>query len=220
MPAVDVVSFENAYRDIGRQLGVGGINDDDADVKSLIKKALSKTLGCWLLIVDNADDTELVLARVGCAKYFPFGRRGSILFTTRNHKVAAGLCITPQNLLTVAEIDETEAIQLFKQVTGSGASENGSIRGLVRLLAYLPLAVRQASAYINKTRMSATTYLNLCESSNDTLIKLLSKDFGDRGRYENIKNPVATTWLISFQDNPLTTQYLRFICFLAEKEIP
>ena len=56
------------------------------------------------------------------------------------------------------------------------------------------------------------------------MIGLLSKDFEDRTRYKSTQNPVATTWLISFRhisrDNLLAAQYLRFMSFLAEKEIP
>ncbi|GFF32215.1 hypothetical protein IFM61606_02474 [Aspergillus udagawae] len=53
---------------------------------------------------------------------------------------------------------------------------------------------------------------------------MLSKDFEDRGRYKGIRNPVATTWLISFKqisrDSPVVARHLKFICFLAEKQIP
>jgi hypothetical protein len=37
------------------------------------------------------------------------------------------------------------------------------------------------------------------EESSDNVIKLLSKDFEDIRRYPGMKNPVATTWLISFE---------------------
>ncbi len=60
-------------------------------------------------------------------------------------------------------------------------------------------------------------------SSDNILIKLLSKDFEDRGRYKGVGNPVATTWLISFKHisrNPLAARYLRFMSFFAEKDIP
>lgn len=35
VPALDAISFLNAYRNIGQLLDVGGINDDKADVKGL-----------------------------------------------------------------------------------------------------------------------------------------------------------------------------------------
>jgi hypothetical protein len=55
------------------------------------------------------------------------------------------------------------------------------------------------------------------------LTKLLSNDFEDRGRYKGITNAVATTWLILFEhisrDSQLAAEYLKFMCFLAEKDI-
>src|SRR5947209_8654614 len=60
VPAVDATSFENAYREIGRELNIEGIDEDKADVKFLVKDALCHAAGKWLMIVDNADDTELL----------------------------------------------------------------------------------------------------------------------------------------------------------------
>ena len=36
-----MASFDNAYRDIGRQLEIPGVEDDKADVKRLVKTRLS-----------------------------------------------------------------------------------------------------------------------------------------------------------------------------------
>ncbi|KAG4427011.1 hypothetical protein IFR05_017506, partial [Cadophora sp. M221] len=48
--------------------------------------------------------------------------------------------------------------------------------------------------------------------------------FEDHGRYRNVKNPVAITWLISFQQirrrDPLAADYLSFICCINPKDIP
>ncbi len=64
VPAVDTASFENAYREIGRQLKIRGTDDDRADVKSLVKATLNHDFtGRWLMIVDNADDVELLFSQ-------------------------------------------------------------------------------------------------------------------------------------------------------------
>ncbi|KAK4221858.1 hypothetical protein QBC38DRAFT_520909 [Podospora fimiseda] len=87
-----------------------------------------------------------------------------------------------------------------------------------------PSSNTQASAYMAKKQISTTEYLELCKSSDEDMIELLSKEFEDRHRYKNIQNAVATTWLISFQQildyDPLAADYLRFMCFLAGKDIP
>ncbi|KAF2185423.1 hypothetical protein K469DRAFT_687786 [Zopfia rhizophila CBS 207.26] len=68
----------------------------------------------------------------------------------------------------------------------------------VEVLTYLPLAIVQAAAYINKNVISLADYLSLLAEQEQDVINLLSKEFKDDGRYRNIKNLVATTWLISF----------------------
>ncbi|KAK3325599.1 hypothetical protein B0H66DRAFT_529625 [Apodospora peruviana] len=159
-----------AYREIGRQLNVEGIDDEQPDVKLLVKAALEhKSVNKWLLVVDNADDLDLMLGSgestttggsPPLASYLPFSHKASILFTTRNHEVG----------------------------------------------------------------ISMSQYLEFCQSSDRDMVNLLSRDFEDRYRYNEIQNPVATTWLISFRHilahDPLAADYLRFLCLFAEKDIP
>ena len=227
VPAVDATSFENAFRAIARRLNVKGVEDDKADVKALVKDALSQDgVGSWLLIIDNADDVELLFGAEGAdlLDYLPFNLNGSILLTTRNHEVVTKLDVPSQGTITPAEMTRAEAIKLLEKNVKESQRDAPSTTSLLDFLADLPLAIKQASAYMAKTGMSASKYLDYCQSSDRTLIKLLSKDFEDRGRYKTIRNPIATTWLISFEqvsrDNQLAASYLRFMCFLAEKDIP
>ena len=223
---MDGTSFENACRTIGQQLRVQGIDEEKADVKALVKTALSReSMGSWLLIVDNADDTQLLFGDTALADYLPFSRSGSILFTTRNHKVALKLVESEKRVIPVEEMSRDEALQLLKtSLKEEQIRDITSTTALLGFLANLPLAIRQASAYIAKMQISTTQYLELFKSSDENMTKLLNEDFGDRHRYKSIQNPVATTWLISFQHisahNPLAADYLRFMCFLSEKEIP
>ncbi|RYP81620.1 hypothetical protein DL770_005828 [Monosporascus sp. CRB-9-2] len=119
VPAVDSINFEKAYREIGKTLCVQGLDDDQADVKSLVKAALSRaSVGSWLLIVDNADDLKLLFTDPVLADYLPFNRKGSILFTTRNHEAAVRLNIRP--IITVKEMSDAEATELLQ----TGLKEN------------------------------------------------------------------------------------------------
>lgn len=102
--------------------------------------------------------------------------------------------------------------------------DSASTDTLLDVLADLPLAIKQASAYIAKTSISTAKYLALQQAGDKNSIALLSRDFEDRGRYKTTENPITATWLISFEhitrDAPLAAQYLKFMCFLAEKDIP
>ncbi|KJZ70118.1 hypothetical protein HIM_10488 [Hirsutella minnesotensis 3608] len=229
VPAVDAISFELAYREIGRKLKVDGIEDDAADVKSLVKAALSgNRIGRWLLVVDNADDLHILseaparsIGGTSLAQCLPFGCKGSILFTTRNYKAAVSLA--GKNLVSVEPMEADDAHQLLESNLNVALAP-GSATQLLELLGNLPLAIKQASAYMNENQISTTEYLTIYESDEDETIYLLSREFEDLGRYDKIKNPIAATWMISFRQilrsDPTAADYLRFMSFLAERDIP
>ncbi|KAK4223171.1 putative kinesin light chain [Podospora fimiseda] len=226
VPAVDATTFENAYRAIGQQLRVPGIEEEKADVKTLIKAALSReSMGNWFLIIDNADDVNLFLGDTALADYLPFSRKGSILVTTRNHELGLRVVESKSHIIPVEEMSRHEAFEMLKKnLKADQMSDTRSNDALLEFLTNLPLAIRQASAYMAKKQISTTEYLELCKSSDEDMIELLSKEFEDRHRYKNIQSAVAATWLISFQQildhDPVAANYLRFMCFLAGKNIP
>ncbi len=98
------------------------------------------------------------------------------------------------------------------------------ITALLKELTCLPLAIVQAAAYINENGIAFADYLSLLTEQEEDVIDLLSEEFEDDGRYENTKNPVATTWLISFEQirhrDALAANYLSFIACIDPKAIP
>ncbi|KAK4205848.1 P-loop containing nucleoside triphosphate hydrolase protein, partial [Rhypophila decipiens] len=226
VPAVDTTSFENAYRTIGRELQVAGIDEDTADVKTLVKNALSrKHVGSWLLVIDNADDRKLLFDDMHLAKYLPSSPKGSILFTTRNHDIVSKLDIPANNVIIIKEMNKDEALALFKMYLHEDQiRDTDCTTKLLEFLIYLPLAIRQASAFMARNQITVMAYFKLCSSSDEETIGVLSKHFDDRHRYDKSQNAIATTWLISFQHishhYPLAADYLEFMCFLVEKDIP
>jgi hypothetical protein len=198
--AVDSTTFENAYRDIGRLIGVAGLDDDKANVKALVQAALNdEDTGRWLLIIDNADDPELTFGPEGLSRNLPRSMKGSILFTTRTREVTERLDVHPVGVIKMAKMNREETREMLRtRLTEGQAQDTASTDGLLDFLDDLPLAIRQASAYMRKTRITIARYLGHCRSSDATSVKLLSRDFEDRSRYETSKNPVVMTWLISF----------------------
>ena len=148
VPAVDASSFENAYRNIGQLLGIDGINDDKADVKMLVKTALTERASSWLIIIDNADDADLFFDDdTGLINYLPFSWNGSILFTTRNREIISSLDVPESNVLTVGAMNQDEALTLLRtHLSDSLMRDTESSSKLLEALEYLPLAIRQASA--------------------------------------------------------------------------
>jgi hypothetical protein len=123
VPAISQESFELAYREIAVRLRISGIADDNADVKKLVQQALSSEgADDWLMIIDNADDYEVLLSKTNSASglsrlidYLPRSDRSAILFTTRSRKMAAAL--TPSSVLTLDTMSKDDARQLFMQRT-------------------------------------------------------------------------------------------------------
>jgi tetratricopeptide (TPR) repeat protein len=232
IPATNIESLHQAYLDVARQLKITDSDEDKADAKKLVQGYLSKeSTGRWLLVFDNADDINMWIAqsetRPGSGRlidYLPRCEQGCIVFTTRDRKTAVKLA--HQNIVDVPEMDEDVAIQLLQKclVNPNLVDNRPDTTALLKELTYLPLAIVQAAAYINENGIAFVDYLSLLADQEEAAIDLLSEEFQDDWRYHNIKNPVATTWLISFEQirhrEPLAADYLSFMACIDAKGIP
>ena len=230
IPATNRESLEQAYLDAAKQLGISGCEEDKADVKRLVQDHLSnESAGQWLLVFDNADDINMWIgtSEQGSSRlieYLPKSKQGSIIFTTRDRKTAVKLA--HHNVVEVPEMDETIATQLLQKclVDQNLINSQEDTTALLAQLTYLPLAIVQAAAYINENRIALGGYLSLLDEQEEGMIDLLSEEFEDEGRYRDVKNPVATTWLISFeqirQRDPLAADYLSFMACIDPKDVP
>jgi hypothetical protein len=124
------------------------------------------------------------------------------------------------------EMGEGVATELLQKclINPSLINNASDTKDLLEQLIYLPLAIVQAAAYINENQIIFADYLSLLADQEEEVIKLLSEEFEDDGRYHNIKSPVAMTWLISFERIrnrvPLAADYLSFMCCIDPKDIP
>ncbi|KAI9776224.1 MAG: hypothetical protein M1816_005406, partial [Peltula sp. TS41687] len=232
MPAANAESLEQAYLGVGQQLRIPGLDKEQADVKKLLQYHLSQeSVGQWLLIFDNADDIDMWINHAksrngspGLVDYLPISSRGGIIFTTRSRKIAVKLA--PQHVIKVPEMDEEVATQLLNKslIDQTLLQNRQNILKLLEELTFLPLALVQAAAYINANGTTLSNYLSLLKSQEQDALELLSKEFEDDWRDRNAKNPVATTWLISFdhirQLDPLAAEYLSFMSCIDPRDIP
>jgi tetratricopeptide (TPR) repeat protein len=196
-----------------------------------VQEFLSReSAGQWLVVFDNADDIDMWVGTPTeqgtkpLIDYLPRSKLGCIVFTTRDRKTAVKLA--QKNVVEVLKMSEDVAtIMLQKCLINPDLVNNKTdTSSLLNELIYLPLAIVQASAYINENRIPFSDYLSLLADREGDAIDLLSEEFEDDGRYQNVKNPVATTWLISFeqirQRDPLAAEYLSFIACIDSKDIP
>ena len=232
LPATNSESLQQAYLEVGQQLGVTGLEEERADVKKLVQGHLSQeSAGRWLLIFDNADDIDMWTKNDGngdrppaLQEYLPRSSQGRIVFTTRSRKIAVKL--TQQNVIELSEMDKQMAELLLRKslINEDLAHSRQDTLELLQQLTFLPLAIVQAAAYINKNGIMFSDYLSLLKDQDQDVIDLLSEDFDDEERYHEMKNPIATTWLISFEQirqiDILAAEYLSFMCCIDPRDIP
>src|SRR5579884_3296949 len=184
-----------------------------------VKQWLRKHPG-WLLLLDNVEEDVKV-------KDLLMGmQRGHVLLTTRSQAVA-GLA---SNLHLDKMQPEEGALLLLRraQVLPPGASLDTLAEAhrrealeLSLLLDGLPLALDQAGAYIEENKCSLSDYIQLYYKCRKELLQR-------RGQYEKLytdyKEPVATTWSISFnwveQQCPAATQLMNLCAYLYPDAIP
>ncbi|KAL6249467.1 hypothetical protein RBB50_003320 [Rhinocladiella similis] len=224
--AKTLASFENDYRGIARKLQISGCDDLEQDAMCLVMEALSQETRAskWLMIVDNVDDSDLLFHDSSIIKYLPFSRYGSILFTTRNHQIAVTLGAVT---IKVDPMNLHEARELLRLTINPKLIEDENERStehLLQQLAYLPLAISHASAYMDRFQVTSTNYLNELQSNEDVMIHSLSQEFQTHGQRGFHQTPVEQTFNLSFHQlqkaNHLATEYLQLSAFLHNKDIP
>ena len=221
--ATNAEALLQAFAEIGQQLAIPGIKEKQADVKMLVQRYLSQeSASKWLLIIDNVDDMDIWINELKA--FLPRSCQGCIVYTTRNRKVAVD--VAAAHVIEVVEMGGETAMQLLAKslINQELLASHQDTQKLLEQLTFLPLAIIQATAYINKNGITLSDYLSLLDEREQDVVELLSEDFEDDGRYRGAKNPVATTWLISFQHiqqlDPLAADYLSFMSCVNPKDIP
>lgn len=161
--ALNARSFLHDIEGIAQQLRIRSDATQNMDVEDLVRRHLStERAGRWLLIVDNADDTEMF--KQSLLRYLPTSPLGVTIFTTRHSSVARSLAVS--NLLEVKDLSLYEATKLLK-TTMAGLDSFKDPKAVAELLAelrYIPLAIIQAAAYINHNEIPVPEYLRLFRS--------------------------------------------------------
>ncbi|KAM0360984.1 hypothetical protein ACHAPK_011831, partial [Fusarium culmorum] len=157
MPALSMASFEQACTRMIKAFDIE--HADNEDPKETFKDFLSsEEAGKWFLIIDNADEMKTLYGTAqdpgGIADYIPDCEQGCILFTTRSREVAVTVAQT--NIVELPEMDKKDARTLLQSsLIQKDQMQNTDLADrLLRELAYLPLAITQASAYMTINKIS------------------------------------------------------------------
>jgi tetratricopeptide (TPR) repeat protein len=172
----------------------------------------------WLLIMDNADDLDVIRSIV--EQNLP----GHFIVTTR--ALATG---TLADRVEIDSLPADEATQLLlrrarilksNQTVAEASAEDVKLASHIAndILAGLPLALDQAGAYLEETACGLARYEKLFQEHG---MKLMER----RGALPSSHpDPVAVTWKISFEkaekSNLVASGMLRLAAFLHPDSIP
>jgi tetratricopeptide (TPR) repeat protein len=226
IPCTSYEAVEQSCMSIAQMVGLHGV--EAAEVKERVQSYFNQTNKKWLLIFDNADDMRMWTKGSSTAPPLKDiilrGENGHILFTSRNRQLA--LKLVGSNVVSVPDVDPETGKAIFqKLLLRKGLlHDDHVINSLLERLAFLPLAISQAAAYINQNDISLARYMSMLGEQEASTIELLGKEFEDDGRYAEIQNPVATTWLVSFtqihQVDQTASDYLSFMACVNPRDIP
>jgi tetratricopeptide (TPR) repeat protein len=190
---------------LARRLGLPEHADQSDMVQALLHELRGRT--GWLLIFDNAQD------RAALAPYWPVGGDGDVLVTSRSPHWG-----DLATALAMRVLDRSEAVTfLHRRVAArSGGAHRAQLARLAEALGDLPLALEQAAAYLEETRMPLFAYL--------ALVGERAADLMARGHDPAHPEPVSTTWSIALSNlrtrEPAAAELLTLYAHLAPEGIP
>jgi len=177
----------------------------------------------WLLILDNADELEVVGELTALAKH----EARHVLLTTR-----AKMTAPFAQSVAVHEMSQNEGIRfLLRRVLDKPRNKEGKVRDykltdkinagkLVDMLRALPLALDQAGAYIRETQCGLTGYLDRYQTHRHALLQKRCLLYCSQDHPESL----AITRLLSFEkimaENPTAIGILCLCAFLSPDSIP
>ena len=231
-----------AYQRIAQKLELPGWDVQGVDTCKLVANWLEdKDDAKWLLILDNLDnpkllsparDSDLPLEGVqqgnwSLLDYIPktLNSEQFLFVTTRNRDVGQTFVLAEQCIDVLAfSIPEAKDLLHVKSGMTQSQTNESTVEELLEVLAYIPLAITQAAAFMKRSHMDISNYLKALKKGDQNLSAFLSKELQDPRRERGYPNSVFRTWKISFDQllvqEPPTAELLSFIAVLDRQQIP
>jgi len=182
----------------------------------------------WLMVVDNVDDRTMFFKQRDdmttdkcLVEYIPQAAKGSVIYTTRSRDIGVDLA-SGDEPIEVSPMDIDEGLSMLGDRVTRGSTREDQ-ETLLEELAYLPLAISQATAYMAKRRRSIADYISLLRDEL-TRTRVLDHSTLHHGRQDRSSESVTRTWWITFQwlkkEHPRSAELLTMMSLLDRQQIP
>ena len=204
------------YAAIAALLGLPEKNAQDrGEAVAAVKRWLENNSN-WLLILDNADEIEIV------DEFIPSCEAGHVLLTTRAHAMGAVGGSNELEKMTPKEgalflLRRLRKLKKDEALESATAEIREQAEALSTLVDGLPLALDQAGAFIEEKPSTFEEYQTLYQSERKELLKR-------RGKLAKDHPSVTVTFSLAFQkvadDDPAAADLLRVCALLEADSIP
>jgi tetratricopeptide (TPR) repeat protein len=189
--------ISGALADLARKMGLK-VGDNVAEAaEAALEELRCDTIPNWLLIFDNADDPKQL------EPYLPTGC-GHVLITSRDQ---AWTHFAEPLEVDVFTKDESVA-HLLRHVPDLAPAD---AKAVAEALGHLPLAVEQASAWLEQTGMQAGAYVAELNTQATRILAL--------NQPSDYQTPVVATWNLSFERlkerSPAAVRLLQLLAFFS-----
>lgn len=197
VPSERAEEISGALADLARKMGLK-VGDNVAEAAEVALEELRRdTTPHWLLVFDNADDPKQL------EPYLPTGS-GHVIITSRNQAWTHSA-----EPLEVDVFTRDESVShLLRHVPQLDLAD---AKRVADALGHLPLAVEQASAWLEETGMPAQVYVEQLATQSTRILAL--------NQPPDYQTPVVATWNLSFERlkerSPAAVRLLQLLAFCS-----
>jgi tetratricopeptide (TPR) repeat protein len=230
MDASDIDSLYRSYASVAQKLNIPGCDDDQADIKQVVKHCVAAVSArqC-LLVYDNVEGTTLrhngssTTQAADLADFLPHSKLCSVIFTTTERNTAEALAL--QNVTALHELTPDTALRMLQNrlTTPLSDAELQEAMHLLEELLYLPLAIAQAVAHMNASSMTVQQYQAQLDQHKEAALKYSDDSSEGEQRESGLRKTVAATLSLSMSQvrhsNAVAADYLFVAACVDRKDI-
>lgn len=219
-----------SYAEVAKELEVDLTierEDDQWELHQLQAYITSRRGDKWLLVVDNADDFDVLGSpgnRNGITESPTMPISGWTVITTRNRDIIQP--VTDCETIELAQMNGVDAMAVLDGalVTKCLPDERLCAKEVLIELDHLPFTIAQAAAYINRGKISISKFLDALRNSRSDMAATLALDLFDLMGTGQSAYAVARTLLMSLEqvlrmDRP-AAELLQFLSCIGWESVP